>query len=66
MFSVDHEHCLREYSKFRAYQTLLKVTHHYKPINKNKRDRFLTIIQTFYTASTANLTLVKSENRLAV
>ena len=35
LFSAVHKHCLPEYSKCRAYQTLLKITHRYKTIIKN-------------------------------
>ena len=33
-FSAVHKHRLQEYSKCQAYQTLFKITHRYKTINK--------------------------------
>ena len=54
-------------SKCPAYQTRFKITHRYKPLNKkiNLINSFLCWSVTLLMFS-ANLALVKSENRLAV
>ena len=47
LFSVVHEHRLKEYSKCRAYQTLFKIILRYKTIkwNKNKRNKFFIMLK---------------------
>ena len=56
---------MQEYSQGRAYQTLLKIRHNfYKTVNT--KININSLILFFKTARTANLALIKSENRLAL
>ena len=43
LFSIVHEHRLQEYC--RAYQTLFKITHRHKTINKNKHNKFFIMLK---------------------
>ena len=49
MFLLVHEHCLHDYSKCCAYQTLLKITHCYKTYKtnkyKNKHNKFFIMFK---------------------
>ena len=73
MFPVVHQHRLQEYSKCGTYQTLFKITHRYKTIKNNKHNEFFIVLKrnsikvhsNTRNNRTANLALIKSENRLA-
>ena len=54
LFSVEHEHRLREYSKSRAYQMLFKITH-----NKTIKRR-IKIINSLFCCSNTRQVLVNS------